>query len=128
AEHHADPARVRRLVAGAAPRARAALEKLAAEGPPVEGFADWYGCHQYRLDPDLVWARERGLVVVCPPGGPQVPRGVAVALRGEGWHAPFTPRRPDPPLIAADPEAVAREAAAAGSAAVEQVTLLLDTI
>lgn len=127
-EHHADPARVRRLVAGAGPRARAALEKLAAEGPPVEGFADWYGCHQYRLDPDLVWARERGLVVVCPPGGPQVPREVAVALRGEGWHAPFTPRRPDPPLVAVDPEAVAQEAAAAGSAAVEQVTLLLDTV
>ena len=128
AQHHADAARVRRLVAGAAPRARAALEKLAEAGPPIEDLPDWYGFHQFRLDPDLAWARERGLVVVRPPGGPQVPQEVGVALRGEGWHAPFTPRRPDPPLVAADTEAVTREAAAAGTAAVEQVTRLLEAV
>lgn len=128
ADLHADGPRVRRLVASADGRARARLEKLAAEGPPTETFVDWYGSHQYRADPDLVWARERGLVVIRAADGPQVPREVAVALRGEGWHAPFTPDRPDPPLVTVDREAVAREAAAASSAAVQQVGALLDAV
>jgi hypothetical protein len=123
-----DAERVRALVAGGRGRARAALEQLAADGPPAEQFADWYGYYQYQPDPNLGWARERGLVVTAPVGPPQVPREVAVALRGPDWHAPFTPHPPVPALAEVDGTAVDREAAAAGSAAVDQLTALLEAI
>jgi hypothetical protein len=120
-----DGDRVRELVAGAGTEERAALLELAATGPD-EADPDWYHYYGYRPDPRLRWALARGLAVNAGPGEPLVPREVAVALRGPQWHAPFTPHPPVPPLIDVDPAAVEREAAAAGSGAVDQLTALLE--
>lgn len=120
-----DGDRVRELVAGAGAAERAALQELAANGP-VDADQGWYNYYGYRPDPRLGWALARGLAVNAGPGAPVVPREVAVALRGPGWHAPFTPQPPALPLAEADPAAVEREAAAAGSAAVAQLTALLE--
>jgi hypothetical protein len=117
-----DPERVRALVATADARTRARLERLAVEGPPSD--EGWYG--YYEPDPALRWAAQRGLVLPDTWGVVQVPREVAMALRGRGWHAPFTPRLPVPGLVAVDPDSVDHEAAAAAGAAVEQVTALLE--
>jgi hypothetical protein len=118
---------VRALVSTADQSTRAALLQLASDGPGEDRPAVWYGTYQ-RPDPNLRWAAERGLVLADSWGVPQPPREVAVALRGPDWHAPFTPDRPAAALTGVDDTAVAREAAAAGSAAVEQLTTLLETI
>lgn len=121
-----DADRVRELVAGADATTRARLHQLATHGPAATTSA-WYGHHP--PDPELRWAAGRGLVVADSWGVPQVPREAAVALRGPGWHAPFTPQPPIPPLAALpDDEAVAREAAAAGGTAVTQLTALLEEV
>jgi hypothetical protein len=121
-----DPDLVRTLVATADTGTRARLHSLAADGPETHDGGVWYGYH--RTDPSLRWAIERGLVVTDSLGASQLVREVAVALRGPGWHAPFTPECPEPALAEVDDAAVEREAAAAGSAAVDQVTTLLEAI
>lgn len=120
-----DGDRVRDLVAGASPAERAALRELAASGPDGSE-PDWYAYFDHRFDPRWRWALARGLAVSAGPGAPMVPREVAVALRGPDWHAPFTPQPQDPPLTTTGSVAVEREAAAAGSAAVAQLTALLE--
>lgn len=121
-----DPEQVRRLVARAAPAVRDRLQQLAVDGPAAEPFAAWYGYHQ--PDPQLRWAAERGLVLADSWGVPQLPREAAVALRGPDWHAPFHPQPRRPALVEITDDAVEREAAAAGGAAVEQLTTLLEAI
>lgn len=121
-----DPERVRELVAGASAAVRARLHRLAVDGPATEHFAAWYGYHQ--PDPELRWAAERGLVLADSWGVPQLPREAAVALRGPGWHAPFQPQQPRPALVEVGDDAVEREAAAAGGAAVDQLTALLEVV
>ncbi|MPZ28749.1 MAG: hypothetical protein GEV12_20720 [Micromonosporaceae bacterium] len=121
-----DPERVRELVAGATPAVRGRLLQLAVDGPAAEHFAAWYGYHQ--PDPELRWAAERGLVLADSWGVPQLPREAAVALRGPGWHAPFHPQPRRPALVEVADDAVEREAAAAGGAAVEQLTTLLEAV
>jgi XPB/Ssl2-like helicase family protein len=120
-----DPDRVRALVATSDADTQAQLHTLAADGPETHDPV-WYG-YQHR-DPGLRWAVERGMVVTDSLGASQLVREVAVALRGPGWHAPFTPECPDPKLVEVDGAAVVREAAAAGSAAVEQLTSLLEAV
>jgi hypothetical protein len=120
-----NPDQVRGLVGLADPKVRARLQRLAQAGPEAAD-GGWYGYHQ--PDPSLRWAVERGMVAADSLGVPQLVREVAVALRGPGWHAPFTPDRPEPALAEVDGAAVAREAAAAGSVAVEQITTLLEAV
>ena len=122
-----DADQVRALVSTADQPTRAALHRLATDGPADERPEVWYGAYR-RPDPNLRWAAERGLVLADSWGVPQPPREVAVALRGPDWHAPFTPDRPAPVLAGVEGAAVEREAAAAGSAAVEQLTALLETV
>jgi hypothetical protein len=121
-----DPDRVRGLVAGAGAAVRTRLRRLAADGPAADHFATWYGYQQ--PEPELRWAAERGLVLADSWGVPQLPQEAAVALRGPGWHAPFTPRQPHPRLVDVTDDTVEREAAAAGAAAVEQLTAVLEAV
>jgi hypothetical protein len=126
AEVLTDPERVRELVGQAGPAVRTRLHRLATDGPAVEHFAAWYGYHQ--PDQELRWAAERGLVLADSWGVPQLPREAAVALRGPGWRAPFTPRPPRPTLRRVTDDAVEREAAAAGGGAVGQLTAVLEAV
>ena len=121
-----DPGQVRSLVAGASAAVRARLHRLATDGPATEHLAAWYGYQP--PDPELRWAAERGLVLADSWGVPQLPREAAVALRGPGWHAPFRPEPPEPPLAGVEAGAVERQAAAAGSSLVEQLTALLEAV
>jgi len=119
-----DPERVRKLVANAAPAIRDRLMQLAESGP--EATSPWYG-HRPE-EPALRWATAHGLAMTDQYGVPQLAREAALALRGPDWRAPFTPEPPPVPTTEVGEEAVAREAAAAGGAAVGQLSGLLEAI
>jgi Helicase conserved C-terminal domain len=120
----ADAEAVRTLVEGAPKPARQLLMDTARNGPlvavpPTNGYAR-------RPTPALDWALDRALLVPDGWQHAQMPSEVARALRGPQWRPRFDPRPPEPAVTAAEPAAVGREAAAAASAAVEQVATLLD--
>ena len=110
---------VRELVDTAPDEVAAFLREVAGNGPQVEGEFGY-------LPDDLRWAVERGLLVSDGWERAEMPREVSLALRGPGWHAPFVPRPPLPPLAVADAAAVEREAAAAAAALLSTVTAVLD--
>lgn len=75
----------------------------------------------------LQWAAERGLVIGSAWSGEQMPREVALALRG-GGAAPFDPRPPAVPTTAIEPAAAEREAAAAAAETIAAVTMVADAV
>ncbi|MDT0346599.1 helicase-associated domain-containing protein [Streptomyces litchfieldiae] len=104
--HHRDPDRVAALAASAPAAARELLDRYSREVPAERPPSS---------RPGLRWALDRGLLVRARfgYGPPQMPAEVALALRGPGWRAPFTPVPPVPATAPAAAEAVDREAAAA---------------
>lgn len=114
-----EPAQVTALVEDAPEGLRETLAAVAAAGPLVQGE------HGY-LPAEVRWAVERGLLVSDGWEVAEMPREVALALRGPGWHAPFVPHPPLPPLAVADAAAVEREAAAAAAALLGAATAILD--
>ncbi|MGN9912083.1 helicase-associated domain-containing protein [Phytohabitans sp. LJ34] len=119
----ADGERVRAVVASAPVAARDLLAKVAWDGPlVVMGIYDRPG------NGPLAWALRHGLLVSDGWQHAQMPGEVGMALRGPDWRAPFDPLPPAPDLVAVSPEAVAREAAAAATTAVEQASALLGAV
>jgi hypothetical protein len=119
AAHLGHPERVRALAAEAPEELGEILRELAESTPAIRGE---YGY----LPTEIDWAIERGLLVSDGWDTAEMPREVSVALRGPGWHAPFVPRPPLPPLAVADAVAVEREAAAAAAALLGAATAILD--
>jgi hypothetical protein len=115
---------VRRLAATAPPDVRDRLAELA--GQPIPGFGHGGIMFAPPARP-LPWAAERGLVVESVWGGSQMPREVALALRGDGW-ASFDPRPPALILTPIAPETVEREAAAAATESLAAVTAVVETM
>jgi hypothetical protein len=120
-----DGEQVRRAVAVAPVDVRALLHQVAWEGPLVAVPDVLFG-YGHSTDPILNWALERGMLVTDGWQAAVMPGEIGMALRGPDWRAPFTPYPPDPPLVDADPEAVAQEAAAAAGPAIAQASALLE--
>jgi hypothetical protein len=121
-----DADNVRRVVRAAPARVRDLLHEIAVHGPLVSAERAAYG-YSAAFPPDVNWALDRGLLVADGWQLAEMPREVALALRGEDWRAPFTPAPPlPPPRIAIDRDAVRREAAAAAGSALDEVTAVLD--
>lgn len=119
----ADGERVRAVVASAPVAARDLLTKIAWDGPlVVMGIYDRPG------NGPLAWALRHGLLVSDGWQHAQLPGEVGMALRGPDWRAPFDPLPPAPDLVDVTTEAVAREAAAAATTAVEKASALLGAI
>ncbi|MFB7128021.1 helicase-associated domain-containing protein [Kitasatospora sp. NPDC056273] len=116
-DHHGDPDRVTALVAKAPAATRKLLEQRARQAPERSARI-LYGLPRPDPGPGERWALERGLLIRDGRwyGPARMPSEVALALRGTGWHAPFTPV---PPAVRTRPvtgSAVDREAAAAAMA------------
>jgi len=120
-----DPARVRALYQTAPPAARTLLEQAAYHGPEVDTPGGWYPTTGPVRSSPLDWALRHGLLVPSTWQAAEMPREVALALRGPGWHPPFDPDPPALATVTVDPRAVRREAAAAATAALDQVAGLL---
>ncbi len=121
---YADPARVRKVCDTAPPAVRRVLDETAWHGPHLETPAIYYSGPATHGGP-LGWATQRGLMVQRTWQSAEMPREVAIALRGPDWRPPFDPTPPHLPTVAVDPLALRREAAASASAAVDQVAALL---
>lgn len=131
-DFYADGDRVRALYAEAPSAQRELLLDAAWHNPVLryEGAFLYTG----RPDPAISWLITHGLAI-ADWQQIVVPREVGLAIRGDDWHPPLTPR-PQParqlrvigspnPRVATTDE-VDRDASAAAGAAVEQMTALLD--
>jgi hypothetical protein len=117
--HLGTPTVVTRMMADAPDDLRPTLERLATAHPVTESEIGY-------LPPELRWAIEHGILVSDGWARAEMPREVALALRGPDWRAPFEPHPPLPPLGVPDPAAVAREAAAAAGAALDGVAAVVE--
>ncbi|MGW6917000.1 helicase-associated domain-containing protein [Kitasatospora sp. NPDC054939] len=135
-----DPARVRELAAQAPPAAVELLEKLVA-GPALlrthcfqDRFGGSYGSSGSTFvfrsggsgDPGTDWLAERGMVVPVGHDLAEMPYEIGLALRDPDDRPPYD-HAPTQPANTAEvaPQASAREAQAAASAAAARVELLL---
>ncbi|NEA68345.1 WYL domain-containing protein [Streptomyces sp. SID12488] len=119
--HHSDPERVAMLVAGAPAATRELLERRANDETGLSGSqAEFVALGVSRPDsgPGARWALERGLLVQDRHryGPARMPAEVALALRGDDWHAPFAPAPPEARSMPITPADVDREAAASATA------------
>ncbi len=126
ATFYGDAERIRALAGRAPAETREVLDALAWHGPllsdPTGGYGGSAGSRHHGPQ---AWAVRHGLLV--PDGWHQLvmPREVALALRGPDWRPPFDPWPPSPDTRPAAADAVAREAAAAAGALVDQINALL---
>lgn len=123
--HHRDQAQVRAAVTAAPLQTKDLLELYAGAGAGRAGtsrasLSAARGLHAQ-------WALDRALLVRARYGHepPQMPAEVAIALRGPGWQAPFTPVVPAPELVAVSGPDVQRETAAAATAFAGQAASVL---
>ncbi|MFC6086763.1 helicase-associated domain-containing protein [Sphaerisporangium aureirubrum] len=72
------------------------------------------------------WAAERGLLYRTQWDIAEMPREVALALRGPDYHAPFTPEPPALGTVPADPAAVDHAMCLAAPHAVDRAAALLE--
>jgi hypothetical protein len=72
------------------------------------------------------WAADRGLLWYQDWDFAEMPREVALALRGRDYHAPFDPRPPAVVTVAVDPGAVDQAAAVAAGHLLDRAGALLD--
>ncbi|MFI8421870.1 helicase-associated domain-containing protein [Streptomyces sp. NPDC085479] len=116
-EHHGDPERVASVIAKAPSAARELLERRATSAPRHTEFIV-LGAPEADSRPGERWALDRGFLVRNRHGyGPaRMPFEVALALRGQDWHAPFEPVPPVAELVSVAAVDVNREAAAAATA------------
>lgn len=122
-----NPDLVRAVVDRAQPAARDLLRDAIVTGRVVRDV-NYYSPSYQQQDACVRWATERGLLVRANgwDGDLVVPAEVALALRGDSYHAPFDPVPPACGRADVDAVAVARDAAAAGSSFVRLAAALLD--
>lgn len=72
------------------------------------------------------WALDRGILFRTQWGVAEIPREVALALRGPDYHGPFTPCAPDLATIEVDSGAVDHEMCLAAPHVLDRVTALLE--
>lgn len=130
ADHHAQPAKVQELLATAPSEARTLLDRLdAGSGVLRDPSTDYYGARRASSSPALEWLRQRALLVPADWSLMEVPREVAVGLRGGRLVRRLDPERPQvtgsPP---ATDDAVDATASSAGTRLLEAATALGDVI
>ena len=118
-----DGERVRELVATAPGATRELLAEIARNGPEREGLVQ-YG--QPQPGTPGAWALHHGLLFGTYYGGAYMPLEVSLALRGPGYHLPFTPDEPECPTTEVGADAVEASASAAALRLLDRVSTILD--
>jgi hypothetical protein len=104
----------------------AVLAGFSFESPVRSGYG--VGTHYRPNDPMTPdrWAAERGLLWPRDWAYAEMPREVALSMRGPEYTAPFTPRPPELKAASEDPDAVDAEASAAAGHLLDRAGALLD--
>lgn len=125
--YFADPERVRALVAEAPEDVVQYLIRLAHE---PEYDEDGYDPRRFQVRQTArAWATERGLLIGEQWGWElRMPAEVALALRGPGYRAPFTPDRPAAATRPVVRERVTRDCAAAAMTFADHLVAVFDHI
>jgi hypothetical protein len=117
----ATPGNVGRLVESAPAETKRLLHEMAHRGPAVEIMYSTMS-----VPPEVSWALERGMLALDGWAYAEMPREVALALRGADWRAPFTPAPDAPTLAAVTSTVVSGEAGSAASTLLDQLSALID--
>ncbi|RVX39189.1 XPB/Ssl2-like helicase family protein [Nonomuraea polychroma] len=122
AETLGDAARIKALTSGAPAGTAELLDRFAGEGPalPVDG-----GRFVTPGTPEK-WCADHGLLFRPSWHMAEIPREVAICLRGPGYHPPFLPAAPEVATIPVDPEEVDHLMTLAAPHVVERCAALLD--
>ncbi|MEU6793151.1 helicase-associated domain-containing protein [Nonomuraea wenchangensis] len=122
AEALGDAARVHALLRDAPDGTAALLDRFAWDGPalPVDG-----GRFVAPGTPEK-WCADHGLLFRPSWHVAEIPREVALCLRGADYHPPFAPEPPEVPTIPVDPEEVDHLMTLAAPHVVERAAALLD--
>ncbi|MFD0885871.1 hypothetical protein ACFQ08_15080, partial [Streptosporangium algeriense] len=117
-----DPGRLAALLERAPEGARRLLDEFAWDGPSraVDG-----GRFVLPGSPEK-WAGDHGLLFRPTWNTAEMPREVALALRGADYHPPFTPAPPDLATVPVDPEAVDHLMTLAAPHVVERCAAMLE--
>jgi hypothetical protein len=122
----ADPTTVEARLAGVSPKLAAAVRRIAWHGPRAVGVG--FPGTSFGLDPRStgVQLAVQGWVVPSEWGDfGEMPREVALAVRGPTYRPPFDPTPPAPPTAAVEAERVDAAGRQAAGAAVDAVRRLL---
>ncbi|MEU9830205.1 helicase-associated domain-containing protein [Streptosporangium sp. NPDC048047] len=117
-----DPGRVTSMAGRAPEGTRALLEEFAWDGP----VRDVDGGRFVTPGTPEKWAGDHGLLFRPSWNVAEMPREVALAVRGPGYHPPFTPVPPDLAGVPVDPETVDHLMTLAAPHVVERCSAMLE--
>jgi len=117
-----DPARIAALLDDAPDGTRRLLEEFAWEGPVRDVVGDRF----VEQDTPEKWASDHGLLFRTAWNVAEMPREVALAIRGPDYHPPFTTRPPELATLPVDPEEIDHLMALAAPHVVERCAALLE--
>ncbi|WP_336210312.1 helicase-associated domain-containing protein [Nonomuraea sp. LPB2021202275-12-8] len=117
-----DPAHLETLLAHAPGGTRALLGAFAWDGPA----RDVEGTRFVTSGAPEQWSADHGLLYRPSWNVAEMPREVALCLRGPGYHPPFAPQPPEIATIPVDPEEVDHLMTLAAPHVVERCAALLD--
>ncbi|WP_155339758.1 helicase-associated domain-containing protein [Acrocarpospora corrugata] len=117
-----DPERLTDLVSGAPDGTVGVLDDFAWDGP----VRSVDGNRFLNAGTPEQWAADRGLLFRTQWDVAEMPREVALALRGPEYHGPFTPYPPDLATIAVDRDAVDYAMCLAAPHVLDRATALLE--
>ncbi|GII90064.1 helicase-associated domain-containing protein [Sinosporangium siamense] len=117
-----DPVRMAELVREGPRGAESLMRRFAWEGPALDVDG---GLFVTSGTPEQ-WAADHGLLFRPHWHLAEMPREVTLALRGDGYRAPFTQVAPEPATVPVDPESVDHSMTLAAPQVVERASALLD--
>lgn len=117
-----DPGRLAALLERAPKGTRQLLDEFAWDGPA----RDVDGGRFVLPGSPQKWASDHGLLFRPGWNAAEMPREVALALRGPDYHPPFTPAPPDLATVPVDPEAVDHLMTLAAPHVVERCAAMLE--
>jgi len=131
-EGHLTPDRIRALAAAAPAEAVDLLEQALRAGPyvavPEDQAYRMYSPGRHAMSTGYEWALQHALLLPVGWDVMEMPREVAAALRGNGWHPELTVELPHVATTAFPREAFEREAGAAAAALLDLVGSVAESL
>lgn len=104
------PARLHRVLEAAPPGVEETVQRLVWQSPRAHAPVQFalYGTHSYGLPPAIMWLTQHGLLLPSGWDAGQMPREVALALRGPEYHPAVHIAPPALATAEADPAPITR--------------------